>query len=288
MQFVTLNNGIQMPMEGYGVFRIADAVQCKEAVYAAIRTGYRLIDTAAAYLNEAAVGRAIARAIDEKIVTRQELFVTTKVWVQDMTDEESAYKAVKTSLGKLKLDHVDLVLLHQPMNDYFAAYRGLERAYAEGLTRSIGVANFYPEVLANFCGCVKVCPAVNQIEIHPFFARAAAIADMQRYGVHPQAWGPLAEGQHGIFTDPLLTQIGSQYGKTPAQVALRWNVQRGVSVIPKSSRPERMAENLHIWDFALTSEEIAQISAKTQGRSTIINHRDPQLVRTLLGWKVHE
>ena len=279
MEFVTLNTGAKMPLEGFGVFQIPDAAECERVVYDAIKTGYRLIDTATAYFNEEAVGKAVTRAIADGLVTRDELFITTKVWVTDMKTEESAYEAVKASLARLHMEYADLILLHQPMNDYFAAYRGITKAYKEGLTKAIGVANFYPAILANLCETVEVIPAVNQVELHPFFVQQGAIENMKAYGVVPQAWGPLAEGKHGIFTDPELTAIGEKYGKTPAQVALRWNAQRGVSIIPKSVHVERMEQNLNIWDFSLTEEEMAKVAAKDLGHSEIVNHDDPAFVK---------
>ena len=271
-----------MPLEGFGVFQIPDAAQCEEVVYNAIKSGYRLLDTAAAYANEDAVGKGVARAIADRLTTREELFITTKVWVSDMTSEDAAYEAVKTSLGRLAMDYVDLILLHQPMGDYFAAYRGITRAYREGLTKAIGVANFYPAILANLCETVEVTPAVNQVELHPFFTQEAALENMKAYGVVPQAWGPLAEGKHGIFTDSAFTEIGDKYGKSAAQVALRWNVQRGVSIIPKSVHVERMEQNIDIWDFALTDEEMAKVAAKDLGHSEIVNHDDPEFVKFVL------
>lgn len=279
MEFITLNTGAKMPLEGFGVFQIPDAAECEKVTYEAIQTGYRLIDTATAYFNEEAVGKAIARAIADGITTREELFITTKVWVSDMGTEEAAYEAVKASLKRLNLDYADLILLHQPMNDYFAAYRGITKAYKEGLTKAIGVANFYPAILANLCETAEVTPAVNQVELHPFFVQQPAVDNMKAYGVVPQAWGPLAEGKHGIFTDPELTAIGKKYGKTAAQVALRWNVQRGVSIIPKSVHVERMEQNMDIWDFTLTDEEMAVIAAKDLGHSEIVNHDDPAFVK---------
>ncbi len=276
-----------MPLEGFGVFQIPDAAQCEQVVYDAIKTGYRLIDTAAAYMNEEAVGKAVARAAADGLAAREEMFITTKVWVQDQKNADTAYQAVQASLTKLNMDYADLILLHQPMGDYFAAYRGLEKACREGLTKAIGVANFYPAVLANLCENVSVVPAVNQVEMHPFFVQAVAVENMKAYGVQPQAWGPLAEGKHGIFTDPKLTEIGSRYGKTAAQVVLRWNVQRGVSIIPKSVHTERMAQNLDIWDFSLNAAEMAEIAAKDLGHSEIVNHDDPAFVKMLCGWKVH-
>ncbi len=288
MKYVELNNGIEMPLEGFGVFQIPDAEQAEMVTYQAIKTGYRLIDTAAAYKNEEAVGKAIARAIEEHLVVRDELFITTKVWVQDQKSEESAYQAIKNSLAKMNLSYVDLILLHQPMGDYFAAYRGLERAYKEKLVKAIGVANFYPAILANLCETVSVIPAVNQVELHPFFTQTEALENMKAYGVQPQAWGPLAEGKYGIFTDAELTAIGQNYGKSAAQVALRWNVQRGVSIIPKSVHVERMEQNIDIWDFELTSDEMANIARKDLGHSEIVNHDDPAFVKMLHSWKVHD
>lgn len=282
MEMMTLRNGVQMPLEGFGVFQIPDAVQCEQVVYDAIKIGYRLLDTAAAYGNEVAVGKGVARAIADGLATREELFITTKVWVNDMGNEEDAYQAVKTSLEKLDMDYADLILLHQPMKDYFAAYRGITRAYKEGLTKTIGVANFYPAILANLCETVEVLPAVNQVELHPFFVQADALENMKAYGVVPQAWGPLAEGKHGIFTDPELTAIGKKYGKTAAQVALRWNAQRGVSIIPKSVHVDRMEQNRNICDFTLTEEEMAKIAAKDLGHSEIVNHADPAFVKLVL------
>lgn len=282
MEKVILNNGVEMPLEGFGVFQIPDAVQCEQVVYDAIKTGYRLLDTAAAYGNEGAVGKGVARAIKDGWTTREELFITTKVWVNDMGNEEAAYQAVKTSLGKLEMKYVDLILLHQPMKDYFAAYRGITRAYKEGLTKAIGVANFYPAILANLCETVEVTPAVNQVELHPFFVQAEALANMKAYGVVPQAWGPLAEGKHGIFTDSELTAIGRKYGKTAAQVALKWNAQRGVSIIPKSVHVDRMEQNMDIWDFMLTEEEMEKIAAKDLGHSEIVDHADPAFVKLVL------
>ena len=288
MKYATLNTGATMPLEGFGVFQIPDAAECERVVYDAIKTGYRLLDTAAAYMNEEALGKAVKRAIGDGLVTREELFITTKVWVQDQKNEETAYQAVKTSLAKLDMEYVDLVLLHQALGDYFAAYRGITKAYREGLTKAVGVSNFYPFVLANFCENVDVIPAVNQIELHPFFSQEDALALMKEYGIQPQAWGPLAEGKHGIFTDPLLVGIGRKYGKSAAQVVLRWNTQRGVSILPKSTHVERMEQNINIWDFELTEDEMKQIGEKDLGHSEIINHFDPGLVRALNGMKIHE
>lgn len=287
MEFLTLNTGAKMPLEGFGVFQIPDAAQCEQVVYDAIKTGYRLLDTAAAYMNEEAVGKGVKRAVADGLTTREELFITTKVWVQDAKSEETAYNAVKASLAKLDMSYVDLILLHQPMGDYFAAYRGIEKACKEGLTKAVGVANFYPAILTNFCENVEVIPAVNQVELHPFFSQATALDNMKAYGVVPQAWGPLAEGKHGIFTDPELVAIGKKYGKSAAQVVLRWNAQRGVSIIPKSVHVERMEQNIDIWDFTLTDDEMEKIITKDLGHSEIVNHDDPAFVKMLCGMNIH-
>lgn len=283
MEYVTLNNGIKMPLEGFGVFQVPDPAQCKQAVLDAINSGYRLIDTAAAYMNEEAVGAAIK----ESGVDRSELFITTKLWVQD-ADYESAKKAIETSLEKLGLDYLDLYLIHQPMGDYVGAYRAMEEAYKEGKLRAIGVCNFYPARLADLCETVDVIPAVNQIELHPFFQQEDALALMKEYGVRPEAWGPFAEGNHGIFTHPVLSSIEEKYGKSAAQVALRWNVQRGVVVIPKSVHKDRMEQNMNIWDFELSEEDMNEIAKLDIGHSEIVNHDDPNFVKMLHGLKVHE
>lgn len=283
MEYVTLNNGIKMPLEGFGVFQVPDPAQCKQAVLDAINSGYRLIDTAAAYMNEEAVGAAIK----ESGVDRSELFITTKLWVQD-ADYESAKKAIETSLEKLGLDYLDLYLIHQPMGDYVGAYRAMEEAYKEGKLRAIGVCNFYPARLADLCETVDVIPAVNQVELHPFFQQEDALALMKEYGVRPEAWGPFAEGNHGIFTHPVLSSIGEKYGKSAAQVALRWNIQRGVVVIPKSVHKDRMEQNMNIWDFELSEEDMNEIAKLDIGHSEIVNHDDPNFVKMLHGLKVHE
>lgn len=283
MDYVTLNNGVKMPLEGFGVFQIPDEAVCEQAVADVIRSGYRLIDTAAAYMNEEAVGRAIAKSG----VPREELFVVTKLWVQD-AGYETAKKAFYTSLEKLGLDYIDLYLIHQPMGDYYGAWRAMEELYKEGKIRAIGVCNFYPAVLADFCETVNVIPAINQVELHPFFAQENALKNMQEYGVTPMAWGPLAEGKHGIFTHPVLTEIGNKYGKTPAQVALKWNVQRGVVIIPKSTHIERMEQNMDIWNFELSADEMAKITALDLGKSEIVDHSDPAFIKMIHSLKVHE
>ncbi|MBQ3335633.1 MAG: aldo/keto reductase [Eubacteriaceae bacterium] len=285
MEYVTLNTGAKMPLEGFGVFQIPDANECEQVVYDAIKTGYRLLDTASSYGNEEALGRGVKRAITDGHVSREDLFITTKVWVSDMKTEDAAYKAVHASLEKLDMAYVDLILLHQSLGDYFAAYRGITKAYKEGLAKAVGVSNFYPFVLANLCENVEIIPAVNQVELHPFFQQEDALALMKEYGIAPQAWGPLAEGKHGIFSDPLLTEIGQKYGKSAAQVVLRWNTQRGVSVLPKSVHVERMEQNIDIWDFTLTDDEMERIKEKDLGHSEIIDHFDPKIVQWLNNYK---
>lgn len=283
MEYVTLNNGTKMPMEGFGVFQVPDPSQCEQAVIDAIECGYRLIDTAAAYMNEEAVGAAIAKSG----VLREELFITTKLWVQDAS-YEGAKQAVKASLKKLGTDYIDLYLIHQPLGDYVGAYRAMEEMYKEGTLKAIGVCNFYPHRLLDLCKTVDVIPAVNQIELHPFFAQENAIELMKQYGITPEAWGPFAEGNHGIFTHPVLTEIGNKYGKTAAQVALRWNIQRGVVVIPKSVHKERMEQNFDVWDFTLNDSDMEKIAALDLGKSEIVDHTDCGFIKMLHELKVHD
>lgn len=282
MDFVTLNNGVKMPLEGFGVFQVPDPAQCEQAVLDAIATGYRLIDTAAAYMNEQAVGTAIKKCG----VPREELFITTKLWVQDAS-YEGAKKAIETSLNNLGVNYIDLYLIHQPMGDYVGAYRAMEEAYKEGKLKAIGVCNFYPNRLADLCETVDVIPAVNQVELHPFFQQEDALILMKEYGVVPEAWGPFAEGKHGIFTHPVMTEIGQKYGKSAAQVALRWNVQRGVVVIPKSVHKERMEQNIDIWDFQLSDEDMEEIAKLDIGHSEIVDHSDPGFVKMLHSMRIH-
>lgn len=282
MEFVTLSNGIKMPLEGFGVFQVPDPAVCEQAVLDAIASGCRLIDTAAAYGNEEAVGAAVKKCG----LPREELFITTKLWVQD-TSYEGAKAAFQTSLDKLGLDYLDLYLIHQPMGDYIGAYRAMEELYKAGKIRAIGVCNCYPHVIADICETVEVIPAVNQVELHPFFQQEDALALMREYGVVPEAWGPFAEGNHGIFTHPVLTAIGRKYGKSAAQAALRWNVQRGVVVIPKSVHRDRMEQNMDIWDFSLSDEDMAEIAKLDLGRSEIVDHFSPAFVKMLHGMKLH-
>lgn len=283
MEYVTLSNGVKMPLEGFGVFQVPEATVCEQAVRDALSVGYRLIDTAAAYFNEEAVGAAIRKSG----IPREELFITTKLWVQD-AGYESAKKAFETSMRKLGLDYLDLYLIHQPMNDYYGAWRAMEELYEAGKIRAIGVCNFYPDRLTDLCMNAKIAPMVNQVELHPFFAQTGAIENMKSLNVRPEAWGPMAEGKHGIFTHPVLTEIGRKYGKTAAQVALRWNAQRGVVIIPKSTHRERMEENFSIWDFALSEEDMTAVAALDLGRSEIIDHSTAETAKFLNSWKIHD
>ena len=282
MQYFTLNNGLKIPALGFGVFQVPDPAECERAVTEALNAGYRLIDTAA-YMNEQAVGAAIAKSG----IPRDQLFITTKLWVQDASYEK-AKDAIDRSLKNLGLDYLDLYLIHQPMGDYYGAYRAMEEAYRAGKLKAIGVCNFYPHVLTDFCETVDIVPAVNQVELHPFFAQEKALEVMKEYGVTPEAWGPFAEGQHGIFTHPVLTGIGDKYGKSAAQVALRWNIQRGVVVIPKSVHADRIRQNIDVFDFELTPEDMAKISALSLGKSGIVDHTDPAFIKMIHSLKVHD
>ena len=283
MEYVTLVNGVKMPLVGFGVYQIPEANECQQAVKDALEVGYRLIDTAAAYFNEEAVGAAISSSN----IPREELFITSKLWVQDAS-YDTCKKAFNTTLKKLGLDYLDLYLIHQPFNDYYGAWRAMEELYEEGKIKAIGVCNFYPERLTDLCLNAKIAPMVNQVEIHPFFAQNEEIENMHEFHVQPEAWGPFAEGKHGIFTHPVLTNIGNKYGKSAAQVTLRWNVQRNVIVIPKSVHRERIEENFNIWDFKLSDEDMAKINALDLGHSEIIDHSLAATAKFLNGWKIHD
>lgn len=289
MEYKTLHNGIKMPMEGFGVFQVRDKTECKESVLNAIRAGYRLIDTAASYTNEDAVGEAVREAIAEGICTREELFITSKMWVQDMQNYDMAKAAIDRSIEAMGLEYLDLYLLHQAMKDYFSAWRAMEDAYKEGKLRAIGVSNFYPFVLTNFCETVEIKPMVNQIETHPYFTQEPSFEVMNYYGVVPEAWAPLGGGRYSPWNNEMLKGIAEAHNKTIGQVILRWNVQRGVVVIPKSVHKERIEENFNIWDFSLTDEEMAKISALDMGyQGTAIKHFDPEFVRMCTNRKIHD
>lgn len=288
MEFAMLNNGIKMPMEGFGVFQMRDKEECKRSVLDAIKAGYRLIDTAASYTNEDAVGEAVKEAVAQGICTREELFITSKMWVQDMQNYETAKAAIDASLNAMGLEYLDLYLLHQAMKDYFSAWRAMEDAYKEGKLRAIGVSNFYPHTLTNFCETVEIKPMVNQVELHPYFTQENALETMEYYGVQPEAWAPLGGGRYKPFDDPMLQKIAAAHGKTVGQVILRWNVQRGVVVIPKSTHKERIEENIDIWDFTLTEEEMKRIASLDMGyEGTAVKHFDPEFVRMCNQRKIH-
>lgn len=289
MEFAMLNNGIKMPMEGFGVFQVRDKEECKRSVLDAIKSGYRLIDTAASYTNEDAVGEAVKEAVAQGICTREELFITSKMWVQDMQNYETAKAAIDASLNAMGLEYLDLYLLHQAMKDYFSAWRAMEDAYKEGKLRAIGVSNFYPHTLTNFCETVEIKPMVNQVELHPYFTQENTLETMKYYEVQPEAWAPLGGGRYKPFDDPMLQKIAAAHGKTVGQVILRWNVQRGVVVIPKSTHKERIEENIDIWDFTLTEEEMKRIASLDMGyEGTAVKHFDPEFVRMCNQRKIHD
>lgn len=273
---VTLNNGVMMPKLGFGVFQVPDPAECERSVRDAIDVGYRLLDTATSYGNEAAVGTAIRKhGID-----RGELFVTTKLWIEDAS-YEGAKAAFERSLNKLRLDYLDLWLIHQPFGDVYGAWRAMEELYKARRIRAIGVSNFYPDRLVDFVLHNKVTPAVNQIEIHPFHQQHDAQKLLQEYKVQPEAWGPFAEGKNGLFSNEVLKSIAQRHGKSIAQVVLRWLIQRDIVAIPKSVRKERMAENIAIFDFELDPGDVAAIGALDQKASSFFDHRDPAMVKWL-------
>lgn len=275
MKSVKLNNGLEMPMVGFGVYQVSDE-DTEKAVLEALKAGYRLLDTAAVYGNEAGVGRAIKASG----IPREEIFVTTKLWIQRENGYENTKKALEDSLTRLGLDYVDLYLMHQPFGDVHEQWRAMEDLYKAGKARAIGVSNFHMDRLMDLITCHEIVPAVNQIETHPFYQRDAEIAFHKELGILQQAWAPLAEGKFEIFSNPILTQIAQKHGKSVAQVVLRWLNQRGVAIIPKSVKVERMLENREIFDFTLDEQDLAQIA--TLNRDEIIfNHRDPNMVKWL-------
>ena len=267
MDTVKLNNGVTMPMEGFGVFQIPEE-SCENAVRDALAAGYRLIDTASSYQNEKAVGRAIAGCG----IPREELFITTKAYIQQMGYEKTK-AAFQESLDNLGLTYLDLYLIHMPFGDYYGSWRALEELYQEGRVRAIGVCNFLPDRLLDLCYNVKILPQINQIERHPHYQRPEELALMHELNIQPEAWAPFAEGLRGMFTEPVMQEIARKHGKTPAQVILRWNVQQGVIVIPKSVHRERMEENLAIWDFALDTEDMEKITALDTGSPSMLDTR---------------
>jgi 2,5-diketo-D-gluconate reductase A len=274
MQTVILNNGVEMPLLGFGVYQIQDANECEESVYNAIMAGYRLIDTAASYLNEGAVGRAIKRSG----VPREELFITTKLWVQD-TGYVKTKKAFERSLERLQFDYLDLYLIHQPFGDVYGSWRAMEELYREGKIRAIGVSNFYPDRLTDFIIHNEVVPAVNQVETHPFNQQIESDKLMKENKVQIESWGPFAEGKNNMFQNEILVSIAEKHNKSVAQVILRWLTQRGVVAIPKSVRKERIIENFNIFDFELSQEDMEKIAALDTKESLFFSHRDPEMVK---------
>ena len=280
MEYKTLNNGVKMPVVGFGVFQVKDEEECKRVVLDAIDAGYRLIDTAQSYGNEEAVGKAI----QETNVPREELFITTKVWISNY-GYENAKASVEESLKKMQLDYFDLVLLHQPFKDYHGAYRALIDLYKEGKIKAIGVSNFYPDRLVDLALDTEVVPAVNQVEVNPFHQQDTALIYNTKYDVQLEAWAPFAEGKNGIFTNETLVEIGNKYNKSVGQVILRWLVQRGIVPLAKTVRKERMQENLNIFDFELSEEDMQTIASLNKDTSSFFSHYDPATVEMICGLK---
>ncbi len=276
MQTVTLNNGIEMPLIGFGVFQMTDAAECERAVIAAIETGYRLIDTAASYQNEIQVGNALKQSG----IPRKELFITTKLWLQD-TSYEGAKAQFERSLNRLQLDYVDLYLIHQPYGDVHGAWQAMEELNLSGKIRAIGVSNFHPDRLADLMAFNKTAPAVNQVEVNPFNQQLHAVPWMKSRGIQPEAWAPFAEGRNGLFQNPVLTKIGQKYGKSVGQVILQWLYQRGIVSLAKTVRKKRMAENIDVLDFELNIDEMTRIAAMDTATSAFFSHRDPAMVEWL-------
>lgn len=273
MEYLTLNNGINLPLLGYGVFQV-DSKTCQQCAEFAFEVGYRLIDTAEIYQNEEAVGAAIQNALKGGI-KREELFITTKVWVNHC-NETLTLKAFENSLKRLQLDYLDLYLIHMPYHDAYGAWRAMSKLYQEGRIKAIGVSNFDTQRIYDFCTHNAIVPMVNQIECHPFYTRENERKGLEKLGVKLQAWSPFAEGKSGIFTNPILAKIGEKYGKTPAQVILRWLIERGIACIPKTIHKERMQENFSIFDFALSADDIAQITTLDSGKAVILDQNNPQ------------
>lgn len=272
MEFVTLSNGVKMPQLGYGVYQVTQQ-ECERCVLDALKVGYRSIDTAQSYFNEEQVGAAL----EKSGVDRKEIFLTTKVWVEHYGYDQ-ARASVLESMRKLRTDYLDLCLLHQPFADYYGAWRALEDLYEEGKIRAIGVSNFYPDRLVDLCSFARIRPMVNQVEVHPLNQQTEAKKWMEKYGVQIEAWAPFGEGRGGLFENPVLAQIAAGYGKTTAQVMLRWHMQRGVVAIPKSTHLERMEENLNVFDFELSAEDMQRIAALDTAQSAFFSHQDPAMV----------
>lgn len=279
MKTVTLNNGVEMPQIGYGVYQVSPA-ECERCVTDALNVGYRMIDTAQAYHNEDGVGAAVKKSG----ISRDELFLVSKVWISNY-GYDKAKASIDESLRKLGTDYIDLMLLHQPFCDRYGAYRALEAAYKEGKLRAIGVSNFYPDHFIDLASNVDIVPAVNQVETHVFDQQVKAQEYMKEFGTHVMAWAPLAEGRNNFFTNPELEAIGRKYGKSVAQVALRWLIQRDVIIIPKSVHVERMEQNINLFDFSLSDEDMAQIASLDTQTSLFFNHHDPETVKMFMGWR---
>lgn len=279
MKTITLNNGVKMPQVGYGVFQVSPA-ECERCVTDALNVGYRLIDTAQAYHNEEGVGAAVKKSG----IPRNELFIVSKIWISNY-GYDRAKASIDESLRKLGTDYIDLMLLHQPFCDRYGAYRALEAAYKEGKLRAIGVSNFYPDHFIDLASNVDIVPAVNQVETHVFDQQVKAQEYMKDFGTHVMAWAPLAEGRNNFFTNPELEAIGRKYGKSVAQVALRWLIQRDVIIIPKSVHVERMEQNINLFDFSLSDEDMAQIASLDTRTSLFFDHHDPETVKMFMGWR---
>lgn len=279
MKTVKLNNGIEMPQMGYGVYQVSP-YECERCVSDALQVGYRMIDTAQAYHNEEGVGNAIKKSG----IARQEIFLVSKIWISNY-GYEKAKVSIDESLHKLQTDYLDLMLLHQPFCDRYGAYRALEEAYKAGKLRAIGVSNFYPDHFIDLASNMEIVPAVNQVETHVFDQQTGPQRIMEEFGTHIMSWAPLAEGRNGFFTNSLLSQIGAKYGKTVAQVALRWLIQRGVIIIPKSTHIERMQQNFDIFDFQLSPEDMASIATLDAGKSLFFDHHEAETTRIFMGWR---
>ena len=280
MEYITLNNGVEMPILGYGVYQIENLKECERCVLDAIEIGYRSIDTAQTYGNEEAVGRAIKKCN----VPREELFITTKVWISN-AGYEKAKTSIEKSLKKLQLEYLDLVLIHQPFNDYYGTYKAMEEMYKRGKIRAIGVSNFYPDRLIDLIKFNEVVPAINQVETHLFNQQVKAKEIMDKYGVQIESWAPFAEGENNIFTNETLKKVGDKYNKSIAQVALRYLIQRGVIVIPKSVHKERMIQNSNVFDFVLDEDDMNSIAKLDKGESAFFSHSDPDVVEFFAGLK---
>lgn len=276
MQTVKLNNGVEMPILGFGVYQVPDYNECEKVVSEAFEVGYRLIDTAQAYFNEEAVGSAIKKSG----IDRKDIFLVTKIWISN-AGEDKAYKSIDESLKKLQTDYVDLLLIHQPIGDYYGTYRAMEKAYKEGKTRAIGISNFYPDRFVDLSHFVEIQPAINQVETHVFQQQKLAREVMKKYNTQIMSWGPFAEGRNNYFQNETLKEIGAKYGKSVAQVALRFLTQEGVIVIPKSTHRNRMEENFNIFDFELSSDDLDKIRALDTGKSLFFSHYDPETVEFL-------